>query len=58
MADKRIHLILKQIATNAGELFGLDENGRVWIYKAANEDRKAFWTQLTAFALMWVPDDS
>ena len=57
MADKRIQLTLKQITTANGELFGLDEGGRVWVYKAANDDRKALWVQLTAFALMWVPDD-
>ena len=58
MIDKRIHLFLKQIATADGKLFGLDKGGRVWIYKPANDSRKAFWSQLTAYALMWVPDDS
>ena len=58
MADKRIQLVLKQIATANEELFGLDEGGRVWLYQPANDNRKAFWTQLTAYALMWVPDAS
>ena len=58
MANKRIQLILKQITAANGELFGLDEGGRVWLYQPANDDRKAFWTQLTAYASMWVPDAS
>ena len=57
MANKRIQLVLRQITATEGELFGLDEGGRVWIYKQANKTRKAFWTQLTAYASMWVPDE-
>ena len=56
MANKRIQLVLKQIAVSNEELFGLDKGGRVWKYSPSKGTRKSFWTQLTAYASMWVPD--
>lgn len=62
MADKRVKLALVQVCATGTELFGLDEDGRVWVYKprtkaiTGTKERHAFWTQITNKASKWVPD--
>ena len=56
MANQRISLVVKQIAATNGQLYGLDNKGRVWKYKPADHPKKAFWVQLTAYASKWVSD--
>ena len=56
MANQRIQLVLKQITATSGQLYGLDNKGRVWKYKPADHPNKAFWVQLTAYASKWVSD--
>lgn len=56
MANKRIQLVLTQITATSGQLYGLDKNGRAWKYKPADHPKKAFWSQLTAYASKWISD--
>ncbi len=63
MANKKIDIELKQIAASNTQLFGLDAEGRVWVYnpredtKATSKyERYAFWSRLTAHGTMYVPD--
>ena len=56
MANQRILLTVTQITATDGQLYGLDRNGRVWKYKPADNNGKAFWTQLTDFASKWISD--
>lgn len=38
-----------QIAASEKELYGLDEDGKVYVYKKANDERYAFWAPLTSY---------
>ena len=53
MANQRILLTVTQITATDDQLYGLDRNGRVWKYKPADKNGKAFCTQLTDFASKW-----
>lgn len=45
-------IVFKQITSSGSELYGLDEEGRVWKYIPSKEDvHYSFWSRLTAFGM-------